>query len=100
MNVREIAKSIAEELREHPERWCQGRPYQDANGNISSPISAHSCCLLGHIWLAGDDGDLERTFRAALPTFEYSIAHWNDAPDRTVEEVIQLCEKVAAGDAP
>ncbi len=97
MNVKEIAADIARELREHPERWTQGAPARDKEGNsarVRSP-AAVSWCLLGHIrrkqyQTRGEVGT------SAMLTAQL-VSSWNDAPARTVTDVIVLCEEVASG---
>lgn len=102
MTPQEIAKSIADELRQHPERWTQG---YSARGQDGSPVahddtSAVCWCLLGHIWRKDPDGSsglLDAGFSlVARKHIEFSsIVKFNDAQGRAVADVIELCDKVA-----
>lgn len=104
ISIKVIAADIARELREHPERWTQGTPARDKEGDSTRARSpaAVSWCLFGHI--------RRRLYpaRCAVGTssllFGRLASSWNDAPERTVTDVIALCEKVAScadpGDAP
>ncbi len=105
MNVREIAKSIAEELRANPSLWTQHWYARTISGASTPPTSPdfHSGCLIGNARrICADDDQSVCAFRRACAEIvghPESPAQWNDAPGRSVEEVIALCEKVAAGDA-
>ena len=82
--VKEIALSIASELKEHPEHW--GQIYFHHNGKS---------CLAGHLRRRmGDDYD-QYNLTPFYDAVDGSITRWNDAPQRTVQDVIALCEKVA-----
>lgn len=96
---KEIVADIARELRAHPERWCQGPSAMNAEGHEvgSNEDDAVAWCLEGHVWA--------RTQMFALPVSTFFLLRaalgqevlfsWNDAPGRTVSDVIQLCEKAA-----
>ncbi len=101
--TKQIAREIADELKSHPDHWFQGALVKFANGASSSTEfgvrteDAVCWCLEGHIckrvdrdvsfWALDDFRKL-----AGVGT----LFRWNDAPDRTVNDVIALCEKVAA----
>lgn len=104
MDIKEIAKSIADELRANPHRWSRDAIAKDANGvkvHRFDP-SCQSLCLLGHIWNAvdrdiewpsyEDQKEAEDGFRRFLRGG--SIACFNDAAN-SVEDIISLCDKVA-----
>lgn len=99
MTPQEIAKSIADGLREHPERWTKDHNARDALGN---PVQSHhkdaaSWCILGHIRKRLPQGplprDLKRFFSNAVGGD--LISSWNDEAERTVVDVIALCDKIA-----
>lgn len=79
-DVQPLLDRVADKLRTHG--WCQGS-LSDAGGRR---------CLLGAIWSVDDDtckAEDELRSRAGLGDFD-SLAGWNDAPGRTVEEVLAL----------
>jgi hypothetical protein len=98
-----IAADIAAQLIAHPEQWTQGSMYRDAAGNSS--LDCHESeavcfCLWAHInkrvngaamLVAGHE---TRLFRAALGV--PSLSEFNDAPGRTVEQIIEACKRVAS----
>lgn len=106
-----IAADIAREYREDATRWTQGdwSRDRDGNGRGSNSPDAVCWCLRGAIMKRKPDVLLATrtylTFDAALghtrdpndpeDTHLYFVA-WNDKPGRTVAEVIELCNKVAA----
>lgn len=96
---KEIAADIARELREHPERWTQGRDARDSRGagvDYSDP-SAVCWCLAGHVDRRGDVNAYV-AFRVLLRRFignSVTPVSWNDTKGRTVDEVIELCERIA-----
>ncbi len=100
-DFRAIAASIADELSEHPERWAKGWIAFDSHGKACGSDSevATSFCLAGHIL------NRVRQFAPSLETVDKfrqvsgistSIGDWNDDQSRTVQDVIELCRKVAA----
>lgn len=99
MTPQEIAKSIADELRQHPERWAQGANGYSADGNAVTSRSQNAVCwcLIGHIRRRDPDGRVPRELRSALmrETGFRVVADWNDKQGRTVAEVIALCDKVS-----
>jgi hypothetical protein len=100
-----MAADIARELRQHPDRWMQRRLVRFRNGltsNDQDEVSREDAvcwCLRGHILKRiGPDTrfiEVDEHFRAALGRRVF-ISEWNDAKDRTVAEVIELCERLAA----
>jgi hypothetical protein len=96
-----IAADIARELREHPDNWFQGDLVRYGNGTTSSDVGfvGGVCwCLEGHIMKrTGIDGAnaVFAAFREAIDKMD--LFRWNDQPGRTVEDVIELCEKVSHG---
>jgi hypothetical protein len=103
MNVKSIATAIANDLEANPSRWTQGAMARNAQGQSCGRQSATCLCLLGHIWnqcdpnLEGEHAVLENEVERAFQREVGSIARYNDADDRTVSEIIQLCRNVAAG---
>lgn len=97
--ARIVAGSIGRELTQYPERWCQGsaKAVRDpVTGKMETPFAR---CLLDHItWRAAVFG--EWAYATALPFQARAgtwVQTWNDAPGRTVREVIDLCSAVADG---
>lgn len=96
--VQEIAAEIAQELTEHPDRWTQGTYARDEKGRECSTADGVCWCILG--WLSRKvecGGILWESFSSAAG-FENTqeLLHWNDAPLRTVDEVVDLCQQVAS----
>lgn len=103
-DYRAIAASIADELTEHPERWTQRAVAKNSNGENCERRLGISFCLIGHIWQRCDPDDelkrdyglevqVENVFKSHLP--ERSIVRFNDEEGRTVQDIIDLCRKVA-----
>ena len=97
MTPQEIAKSIADELREHPERWTQQAAGRDADGSPTrsdGPI-AISWCLVGHFRKRGlRDRELDLVGQFGFAHFS-ELTRWNDHPRRSIADVIALCDEVA-----
>lgn len=94
--LKEIAADIAKKLKEHPDTWTNGEFARDEDGFKCATSKGISWCILGHIQMR--NGGIGESFSHAAglqDTFE--LAEWNDAPGRTVAEVIALCEQVARG---
>ena len=90
----EIAADIAKDLRKDPSRWGKYETYR--NGDPNSP-----CCLVGQIAARSrifEDGpalhiQTADMFREILD--DNGLTGWNDKSERTVEDVIAVCDKVA-----
>jgi hypothetical protein len=80
-----IAREIAAELREHGERWWPGFR--------AGKRGAVAECLGWHIQEHGGDAETLRVF--GFDSVEAVMA-WNDRADVTIEDVIALCDDVAA----
>jgi hypothetical protein len=96
--IQEIAADIARELREDPTRWTQKASARDTTGYGVAPASEKACawCLYGHIERRNAYQTIEH-FRALDSCMPLGCTiSWNDAPERTVDDVIALCDKVAA----
>jgi hypothetical protein len=99
--TRRVLAEVAQELREHPERWCQRTVARSASGEgvrWDDP-AATQWCVHGHIRKR-----VPLTFTAGGVIIDKlwdalgeSLYEWHDSPDRTVGDVIALCEKVANG---
>lgn len=101
LTAKEIAADIARELREHPEHWTTGTSARDAAGGWVAVDSADAVCwcLFGHIAKRfpryTSEIHLKPFFDAAGVDWETKgFADIND--DKTVEQVIAICDKVAA----
>lgn len=114
--ARIVARDIAKEFRAVPDHWTQGI---NARNAIKDSVAATSpeavCwCLRGAIDLRirPDCVDFEHRRVVVYRAFDVMLGHplpppymmehapihittWNDAHGRTIEEVIELCDKVA-----
>lgn len=101
MTPQEIAKSIADELRAHPERWRKDGKYGRRETNRHC-IAQHIAKRLGFDCADGgyqsaDETGVFQSFEALALGSEFrSLMSWNDDPARSVADVIELCDKVAA----
>lgn len=92
-----VAADIARELREHPDHWTKGFNARNADGlftGVHDP-GARCWCLHGHILKRNAEFALA-TIGAAFGYPNVSWSCWNDADERTVGDVIALCERVSA----
>jgi|SRR5688572_29646239 len=92
---RAIARSIADELREHPEFWTQGTYARNSLGVITGLHDGDAVCwcLKAHfIKRGGYYGDFHDEVERITGK---GPASFNDDPGRTVQDIIDLCEKVA-----
>ena len=75
--------------------WCQGHHAVTANDVPCSLVSPHAAKfdILGAVMLGRvrgyDVGGRVLVLRDAMP-HNSNLIHWNDAPDRTVMDVVQL----------
>jgi hypothetical protein len=95
----DLCERVAKYLRANPTAWGQHVFAKDRYGNSVSPLSrhAHSRCLLGLLEYGTANTEGLRIYMA--DGFERliggSIPAWNDADDRTTEDVIALFERAA-----
>lgn len=100
-----VAADIARELREHPALWMQGHlvRFREHAGFSDLVLRARDAraecwCLIGHICKRLPDPDdsmaCRMLFEQHVGTFE--LAAWNDTPGRTAQDVVALCDEVAA----
>jgi hypothetical protein len=101
IDIKAIAADIAGELREHPEQWTQNDYAKGALGIGTDACGPQACtwCLLGHLHRRTGGRWSDSLFSQRLgPYVAYlEISTWNDWPQRTVADVIALCERVAKG---
>lgn len=94
----------AYELLDSPEKWTQQTLARDINGMATSPRGYDACsfCLVGAIERCYNVPSkdmlaiiqlVEDELKVQAPGFEF-IGQWNDAPDRTHEEVVDLLKKL------
>lgn len=98
--IKQIAGSIAAELRENPERWAKTDYAFDHNGASIDPTDEGACswCLLGHMMKRSKITCEEFARGFGFNTDPaLSLSDWNDAPERTVADIIARCEAVANG---
>lgn len=102
-DARWVAEDIARELRANPERWTRGSVAHNSSGRATNFNSTDAICwcLMGHILKRGGWGFLEEVqeafFSAAGSDVDVNgFADINDC--RTVEQIIELCDKVAANE--
>jgi hypothetical protein len=90
LKLRDVAIDIATTLRNNPSLWLN-----NADGGTSG---AGPCCLLLHLArreIAAEGREYDQFCDlGGIPRGH--MGEWNDAPGRTVEEVIAVCEQVAA----
>jgi hypothetical protein len=96
--AQEVAADIAAELRITASRWTAESNARDACGTHTGVKNSDAVCwcLFGHILRRC--GDRAESIAYAMQEIAGipSIVAWNDKPGRTVAEVIDLCEKIAA----
>jgi hypothetical protein len=85
--------------------WCQTVTARDAAGRICRPTSARATrwCLMGAVRQAAEEADVSRAraqvIIAVAPLFTELGLHpaaWNDAPERTADEVAAVLRRAAA----
>ncbi len=95
--INELLRRTADFFEKHPQAWCQGTSYRNANGESCDFSEATSFCLVGRLALEDDwrygVGNLQWT--AALDELRVRLGGeeadvWNDRPWRTVQDVITL----------
>ena len=81
-----------------PSRWTKEHYAKDSHGvsTFATADNAVCFCLLGGVRLCYDFlevPEIEMKLENVLAArgFSGSLANWNDAPKRTVEEVVALC---------
>lgn len=97
--VQKIAADIARELREHPERWTQLHSASTPTGDTVDVHSPRACkwCLSGHIQRRqGNSVFLISLLYPFVRCAGMRVTDFNDDPDRTVDEIVALCDRVAA----
>jgi hypothetical protein len=93
----------AYELLAEPSRWTKGTLARDSEGfatNVNGP-TACSFCLVGaieHCYTSIQDTlrattKVKQELRKQYPNVEF-VGQWNDHPDRTHEEVVNLLKKL------
>jgi hypothetical protein len=105
--AKSIAHAIGTELTQHPEHLMKGRAVRLASGRLSDAtsdiLSSEAVCWCLEALVAKHspvnpyrDGAIG-VFESALPPKHKGklLCSWNDAPERTVQEVIDLCARVA-----
>jgi hypothetical protein len=96
---KQVARSIVEELQAYPLHWCQWNSAIRSDGSktrVNDP-EAVAWCLWGHVCKREPFPSIDM-LEAFWPLLGSTIPVWNDRPGRTVEEVIQVCEKVINDD--
>lgn len=94
--LKEIAAEIAKNLKKNPHTWTKGAFARDKDGFKCANSKGVCWCILSHIEIR-HGGMAESFSHAAGLQNACELAEWNDAPGRTVAEVIALCEQVARG---
>lgn len=90
--LKAIAANIAQTLKERPHLWRRGP---------EGLLGGGPCCLVHHLIRRGlnELGNYQALYRAfceAAPIPWGGVSTWNDAPERTVDDVIAACERVAS----
>ena len=102
--IRVLAANIARTLRHHPESWCQKYLSRGAQACLIGQIQ-RNLPAVARAFAIENALELEREVRRAF-CVAAGVRHrrtsidllglWNDAPGRTVEDVIELCDRVAS----
>lgn len=97
VSIEAVAADIARELREHPERWTQVDSAHDAFGNWTNSWNENAVtwCLEGHVGRRVTWPLRDQTLHRFKDTLGRIVFTWNDERDRTVGDVIALCERIA-----
>ena len=78
-------------------KWCKGVDAQDCNGDeirYDDP-KAHSFCLVGALEVCyRDEGNIIYAIKDKIRLRIGDITRWNDAPERTFEDVRKLIEEL------
>lgn len=91
------------ELLDSPEKWIQGKLAADSNGNTVTSLSVDSCrwCIVGSIikcYGCNEFGDdryaVANRISDHLSLYPLDISKWNDAPERTFEDIRKLVEEL------
>jgi hypothetical protein len=79
----------AYELLDSPEKWTQGAMARNADGDVVAVTSPKAVrwCLAGAIKRSNGTEDWEKAYDAFFETNKRRGISWNDAPERTFEEV-------------
>ena len=114
MDARDVGRVIAAELREHPERWTQGKFARNAQGlEVDYNSEQATCwCLYGFIrrllnippgWgtpidilSAFDQAAVGKPYYGEYISEELAFVGWQDEPGRTVADIIAVCALVVA----
>src|SRR4051812_27438101 len=95
-----LAREMLRIVDDKPERWTRGTLAKSAAGHAVRPESARarSWCLIGLLRKACDDVDPD--FGAIVATYGAltgrvgDVHCWNDAPERTFDDVLKLLTEV------
>ena len=96
-----LAREMLRIVDDRPERWTRGTLAKSARGLAVRPESARarSWCVIGLFRKACDD--LDPDFGTIVATYNAltrrvgNVHCWNDAPERTFDDVIELLTEVA-----
>lgn len=98
MTYKELAKQMADFYRSNPGSWTQGAAARDKDGHevgFFRPEATQWCLVgLANRFCPGDNIQRLRLYEAVTGS-ELDQDKWNDAPGRTVEEVIEKLELVS-----
>ena len=84
-------KTVAE-LFEDPKRWIKENMSTDIQGNPTNVNEAVCWCLMGAMLKIYPK--YTHAWDAVINELNGKLITWNDAPERTHEEVIALCKKL------
>lgn len=79
-----------------PDKWTKGAYARDSHGTTVDPQSKHAVqwCLSGALWKESSGFDAGTScFFAIREYIGISIIIWNDAPERTFDDVTALLDK-------
>jgi hypothetical protein len=101
MTPQTILIKAAELLESNPTAWTQRRLARTAEGNVTSPRNPNACswCALGAIAKVQNLSEASQMYDPAAKLLAShlccTVAYWNDAPERTREQVIEKLRDAA-----
>lgn len=86
----------AYELLDSREKWCQGYTALDKQGNVVWSASEDACayCIVGAVLRCYPRDQQSTTFDKLSNVLQRGASTWNDAPERTWEEVHALLKRL------
>jgi hypothetical protein len=100
VTAEKLLTKVADHFEAHPETWTQGEYARDAEGSPLGDVkdpAAVCWCMEGAIhWLAPSGEIADEAFWLCMRSVPSTVFEFNDAPGRTVAEVIAQLREAAA----